>query len=191
MRTLRLRPFQYEKDLECLYAYMYDPAKQALFSHKFQCNTINAFERWFTEMLHTSYHDFFMIETAGQKTIGFTFSYEFFANDGHCKFTLCLFDGCTDLGYGVLAGAQMLDYLFSSYSLHQVFTTVFGYNLPCLSVHAHAGFRKLGELPNYRFYKGSYYSLHYYVMEREVFYQSAKKLLRVPKTTHSDEDRKT
>ena len=163
--------------MNVLFAYMNEPSHQALFSHKFQCNSVHSFERWFMEMLNTTYHDFFMIETSAGVTVGFTFSYAFFANDRHCKFTLCLFDQYKRIGYGALAGVQMLDYLFSSYSLQQVFTTVFDYNSESLSIHQHAGFEKVGELPQYRFLKGNYHSLHYYVIRREVFYQKAAKLL--------------
>ena len=177
MKALLLRPFRYETDFNLLYAYMGNPSHQALFSHKYQCNSVHAFERWLMEMLNSTYHDFFMIDTSSGVTIGFTFSYEFFQNDRHCKFTLCLFDQHKSLGYGALAGAQMLDYLFSCYSLQQVFTTVFDYNSESLSVHRHAGFERVGELPQYRFYNGSYHSLHYFVIRREVFYQKATRLL--------------
>lgn len=177
MKALRLRPFRYETDLDAMYAYMSDPTYQTLFSHKFQFNTVQAFERWLTEMLHTTCHDFFMIETEERETIGFTFSYEFYPNDRHCKFTLCLFEPYKNHGFGALAGTQMLDYLFSSYSLHQVFTAVFSFNSDSLSVHQHAGFQKVGELPNYRYLDGSYHSLHYFVLEREEFYKAAQGLL--------------
>ena len=177
MEALRMRPFRYETDLEKLYAYMTEPYTQALFSNKMQINTLQAFERWITEMLHTEYHDFFMIENASGNTVGFTFSYAFFPNDRHCKFTLCLFEEYVNHGVGVIAAAQMIDYLFSAYSLNQIFTAVFAYNQESLSVHQNSGFCKVGELPNYRFFNGSYHSLHWYVMEKEVFYHRAKQLL--------------
>lgn len=177
MKSLLLRPFCYETDIRDLYAYMTEPCSQALFSHKFQINTIHGFEKWLTEMLRTQYHDFFMIADTAGNTLGFTFSYDFFPNDGHCKFTLCLYTKYTKQGFGVIAAVKMLDYLFSSYSLLQVFTTVFSYNHESLAIHKHGGFRKVGELPNYRYFRGSLHSLHCYVIEREVFYDVANRFL--------------
>ena len=174
---IRLRPIQYDNDLIILYSYMSDSCNQKLFSHKFQCNSLCAFERWLSEKLNSTYHDFFMIEKKDGTLIGFTFSYDYFENDRHCKFTLCLFEDYTKLGYGVLASIQMLDYLFSNYSLNQVFTTVFDYNHDSLSIHRHEGIIKVGELPNYRYHNGSYHALHIFSIEREVFYKYSEKLL--------------
>ena len=176
-KTLRLRPIQYEKDLLSLYSYMSDPRRQPLFSHKFRCNSLHIFERWLSEKLNTVYHDFFVIEKNDGTLIGFTFSYDFFENDNHCKFTLCLLDEYTQIGYGALASIQMLDYLFSNYPLQQVFTTVFDYNKASLAIHRHKGIKKVGEMPNYRYYNGSYHALHIFSIEREVFYRHTRKML--------------
>lgn len=169
MNNITLRPFRYETDLELLFRYMGNMKNQCLFSHKFQINTIQSFERWLTEKLNVFYHDFFMIENYQQKVIGFTCSYDFFVYDGHCKFMLCLFEDSTYKGAGPIAAAQMLEYLFSFYPLHQVFTTVFSYNANSLSTNLKGGFREVGVLPNYRFLNGQYHSLHFLVMDRTTF----------------------
>lgn len=177
MYRVFLRPFDYQKDLEELYHYMSDMERQKLFSHKFQIHNLPDFQGWLNEKFHRLYHDFFMVENSRGETIGFTYSYEFFPLDGHCKFALCLWERYEKTGYGAVAACRMLDYLFTYYPLHQVFATVFDYNGQSLSANLNGGFIQVGELPRYRFYNGKYYSLHYLVMDRERFYQRYSTLL--------------
>lgn len=176
MNTVIFRPYQSGRDAQALFDYMREPETQRLFSHTFQIPTIQLFERWLSDRFQTTYHDFFMLEVQG-KTIGFTFSYDFFPNDRHCKFSLCLFPAYVSSGFGALAGVQMLDYLFASYPLRQVFTSVFGYNEASISLNLHAGFQQVGTLPGYRYQNGQYWDLYYYVMQRDVFYEKAAHLL--------------
>ena len=58
-----------------------------------------------------------MIENSKRKTIGFTFSYDFFSYDAHCKYTLCLYKEFQNHGLGAIAGIKMMDYLFKKYPL--------------------------------------------------------------------------
>ena len=177
MYQVTLRPFDYGKDLQPLYRYMTDMEHQKLFSHKFQIHNLPMFQEWLNEKFHRLYHDFFMIENGKGETVGFTYSYEFMANDRHCKFALCLWDEYKKTGYGAAAACKMMDHLFGNYSLNQVFTTVFDYNPLSLSTNLSAGFEEVGCLPNYRYLKGKYYSLHYLSMERQRFYERFSKLL--------------
>lgn len=110
-----------------------------------------------------------VIENQNGETIGFTYSYDFFQYDNHCKMALCLFDKYQNKGYGVIAALKMLDYLFSIYPLNQVFTTVFDYNKNSLNLNMKGGFKEAGVLPNYIFYKGAYHNLHYLYIKRGNF----------------------
>ena len=126
---VKLRSFDYAKDLKRLYEYMMKDENQILFSHGFQIHNLPMFDRWLSDMFSKNdYHDFFMIESPNGKTIGFTFSYEFFAYDGHCKYTLCLFEEFQNTGYGAVAGIKMMDYLFKKYPLRRIFVSIFDYN---------------------------------------------------------------
>ena len=176
MKAITFRPYQCGRDTPDLYDYMRGQDTQRLFSHTFQIPTIQLFERWITERLQKTYHDFFMLEYA-EKTIGFTFSYDFFPNDRHCKFTLCLYPQYVSSGLGVIAGAQMLHFLFSSYSINQVFTSVFGYNEASIRLNLRSGFQQVGILPNYRYENGQYWPLYYFVIDRTEFYKNADHLL--------------
>ena len=89
MLQVKFRNVDYAKDLKPLYEYMMKDENQRLFSHGFQIHNLPMFERWLFEKFDKNdYHDFFMIESLNGKTVGFTFSYEFFAYDGHCKYTI-------------------------------------------------------------------------------------------------------
>ena len=169
MYKIKLRLFNHEKDRGSLYSYMSKLENQIMFSHKFQVNNDREFCEWLNDRFRHLYHDFFMIETDKGETIGFTYSYEFFSNDGHLKFALCLFEEYQNKGYGPVAALHMLKYLFTSYSINQVFTTVFDYNQNSLQSNLKGGFDEVGVLPNYRFYDGKYHSLHYLTMSREKF----------------------
>ncbi len=180
MYKVNLRLFEYEKDIKCLYDYMTKPENKILFSHVFQTNSDREFVEWLNSRFKCLYHDFYMIELENREgdkntSIGFTYSYDFFANDGHCKLGLCLFEKYQNKGYGVGAALKMLNYLFATYSLNQVFTTVFDYNQNSLQSNLKGGFKEVGILPNYRFYDGQYYSLHYLTMERENFKKISSK----------------
>lgn len=72
---IKFRAFDYDKDLERLFTYMMKEENQILFSHSFQLKTIQFFEKWITDKLNHTYHDFFMIQDDIGRTIGFTFSY--------------------------------------------------------------------------------------------------------------------
>jgi len=171
MFKIHFRRFNYSKDLELLYTYMLCEEHQMLFSHSFQSHNINMFEHWLTEKFaRNEYHDFFIIENDCHKTIGFTFSYEFFALDAHCKFTLCLLDDYKNIGYGAVAALKMIDYMFKKYPLKRLFVSVFDYNNNSISNITKGGFELNGVLPEYRYHAGEYHSLHIFSLTREKFY---------------------
>ena len=123
------RNFKYGKNLDRLYKYMMKEENQILFSHGFQMNSLQLFERCLSEKFaQNEYHDFFMIEDSHENTMGFTFSYEFYGYDGYCKFTLCLFEEYVCQRYDAVATVKMMDYLFCKYPLKRVYVSVFDYN---------------------------------------------------------------
>lgn len=171
MLIVKLRRFDYRKDLKKLYHYMLDEKNQMMFSSGFQLHNIEMFESWITEkFVQNKYHDFFMIENKDGNSIGFTFSYEFFNYDAHCKYTLCLFEEYQDTGYGAVAGIMMMDYLFRNYPLKRIFISVFDYNATSLEINKKGGFEEVGVLPDYRYWGGGYYSLHVLTITRTKFY---------------------
>ena len=171
MMQLSFRSFDPNKDLERLFRYMSDERNQALFSHGFQINTARQFEGWLSQKLASGeYHDFFMIENGRGQTVGFTFSYEFFPFDGHCKYTLCLYEEFQGMGLGALAGAKMMDHLFGKYPLNRIFISVFDYNAQSIEANKKAGFVEVGVLPDYRYLHGAYHALHILCITRQEFY---------------------
>lgn len=178
MIKVNFRRFDYGLDLEKLYEYMMIDQNQRLFSYKFQVHNIVMFERWISEKFaKNEYHDFFMVEDAANNTIGFTFSYDFFVFDGHCKYTLCLYDDYQNKGYGAVAAIKMLDYLFCNYPLKRVFISVFDYNKNSLLMNMKGGFEEVGCLPEYRFWGGDNVSLHILNITRAKFYERYSKII--------------
>jgi len=178
MLQVIFRYFDYTKDLERLYAYMTKEENQLMFSHSFQLHNLPMFERWISEKFaRNEYHDFFMIENSAGETIGFTFSYDFFNYDAHCKYTLCLYEEYQQLGLGAIAGIKMMDYLFKKYPLNRIFVSVFGYNKNSLENNKKGGFEEVAVLPEYRFYGGEYFPLHILTISRQNFYLKHKKII--------------
>lgn len=171
MKKLIFRKLNFGRDLSVLFQYMTDLDSQSLLCEQFQINTIQMFERWLGSRFEMSvYHDFFMIETTSGQTVGFTFSYNFSMDNGHCKYTLCLIDEYKGTGLGVLAAMQMLEYLFKAYPLRQIYISVYDYNKDSLSVNRKGGFEDVGTCPEYRYYDGKYHDLHILRLTREKFY---------------------
>jgi len=170
MQDLILRKIDYNNDLHVLFKYMTDLESQSLISEQFQINTIQMFDRWLSSRFEMGvYHDFFMIETVGGKTIGFTFSYDFSLANGHCKYTLCLFNEYQGTGLGASAAIQMMNYLFKAYSLKQIYISVYEYNKESLRMNVRGGFEEVGVFPGYRFYAGEYHNLHILRITRKIF----------------------
>lgn len=164
------------QDFKPLYEYMINPQNQILFTGVLPFHTFSQFQDWLTERLRFFYHDFFIISTSNQEAIGFTFSYDFHELDQHCKYTLCLFEQSQRKGYGPAAAIKMMDYLFRTYPLNQIFISVYEYNTVSLNLNLKAGFKEVGVLPCYRYYNGKRYSLYILVMNRSDFYDSVTRL---------------
>lgn len=178
MFQVKFRSFDYAKDLVPLFNYMMKEENQILFSHGFQIHNLPMFERWISDKFaHNEYHDFFMIEDTQGKIIGFTFSYEFFNYDAHCKYTLCLFEEYQNHGLGAVAGIKMIDYLFRKYPLRRIFVSVFDYNQNSIANNLKGGFEEVAVLPEYRFYGGKYFPLHILTISREKFYSKHERII--------------
>lgn len=178
MLNVNFRNFNYSKDLEYMYLYMMKEENQILFSHSFQIHNLPMFEQWIAnKFARNEYHDFFMIENKNGDTIGFTFSYEFFPHDRHCKYTLCLYEKYQSVGYGAIAGVKMMDYLFTKYPLKRIYISVFDYNKQSIQNNMKGGFKEVGVLPDYRFWGGEYFSLHLLTISRTEFYNKNKKII--------------
>jgi len=182
MYRLTLRPFDYHKDLQRLFGYMISEDNQKMFSQGFQVHNLAQFEHWITDKFaKNEYHDFFMIECDDGKTIGFTFSYDFFKFDGHCKYTLCLYEDSQEKGYGAVAALKMMDYLFKKYPLRQILISVFDYNQNSLNCNLKGGFEEVGLIPDYRFSDGAYHAMHILRITRDKFYEVNQKRINMIK----------
>lgn len=171
MMTPHLRSIDPQRDIDRLYRYMSDERNQTLFSHSFRINSPQEFSQWLSgKLAGGDYHDFFMIDDAHGRTIGFTFSYEFFPYDRHCKFTLCLYEEFQGMGAGALAAALMMDYLFGAYPLRRIFVSIFDYNTASLEANEKGGFVEVGVLPEWRYARGEYHALHVLSISRQEFY---------------------
>ena len=112
---IKFRPFDYRKDSERLYEYMMKEENQILFSHSFQCHNLPMFQEWITaKFSNNTYHDFFIIENSRHIPVGFTFSYEFFENDSHCKYTLCLYEEYQKNAFKRIFLEEIIHHLYSS-----------------------------------------------------------------------------
>lgn len=142
--------------------------------------TINCemdFERYLEYRFNGYYHDFFMIMNAKDQSIGFVYSHDFYANDGHTMFTIVVKDRYQGQGYGAVASIMFLDYMFKTYNLRKIFTSVYEYNTLSMNTNISGGFTPEGVLKEYRYYNNRYYDLNYSSISRDVFYQKHNKTL--------------
>ena len=177
MNTSKLRKVNVKKDLEEIFLMMMNAKEQMLFYSKININSVMEFENWFLNQLRYNYHDFYVATTSTDEIIGFVFSYEFAAHDGHCNFCVYIKEGYRTTGTGAYAAIVFLDELFREYPLKKVYSHIYNYNKQSLACNISGGFVEEGCLREYRYYDGESHDLHIMSIDRSTFNKKLKPLL--------------
>lgn len=168
MKHLNFVRYDHRYHLELLYAWMNDPAEQAMFLTHSTSNSLREFEGWLQDRLKYFYHEFFVIQTVDGQPIGIIYSYDQKLLDGHCKVGVYVVPQWRN-GPGALAAVQMLDYLFCYYPLRRIYCEIYSYNRQSLSSTLQCGFEETGRLKEYRYHAGQYHDLVILTISREQF----------------------
>lgn len=172
---IRLEKLCLRNDVNALYKMMNAP-DQHLFSSYITFNSQELFENWLRTRITHEFHDFYTIRIADiDQPIGFAYNYDFSLKDGHCKLCIDLDASHRFLGLGAIAAIRYIKILFELYPLRKIYLTIYDYNQQSLQSNFHAGFREEGILSDFRYFDGSYHSLHYLSMTREKFLETLQK----------------
>lgn len=167
MRKIELRKVSIKNDVRLLYDMMLGE-DQYLFSTKLSFCTIDKFEEWIIGQLKNSFHDFYVAEMDGI-VIGYAHNYDFSLIDSRCKIAIFTLPNYRKIGLGGLLAISFIKRLFVDYPLNKIYLDIYSYNNESIESNLKAGFVKEGELPNYRYYDGTYHSMQILSMTREVF----------------------
>lgn len=91
--------------------------------------------------------------------IGTIYSYNLNKTDGYVFTTIYLVNEHTRKGYGVIAFALFMNYLFQSQNLHKIYTEAYSYNVSSLQAMRNAGFVEEGTFKEHRLLNGRRYHL--------------------------------
>lgn len=171
MSDIVWRPFDPQRDMEPMFRLYQDPQEQALFAQRVPITSSDEFAEWFGANIHTSYHDFHVVEdpSADYRMAGFVFSYDYRPFDLHCKVCLYAVPEYRGTGLAGVMGASFIDELFTIYPLRKVYALVYDYNGASLQSNLQAGFAEEGVMRDYRYLAGSYYDCHVLALTREAF----------------------
>lgn len=174
--NIELKELDVDRDLDSLFSMMLS-SDQYLFSTIISINSKEEFEEWLRSQIRNFFHEFKVIFFEG-KAVGFLYAYEFTLKDLHCKLCMDICDTLRGIGVGGIAAIMYLDYLFDTYPLRKVYSTVYEYNKQSLLSNIRAGFCEEGVLKEYRYYNGKYYDMHFFSITRERFATNLKKIAR-------------
>jgi RimJ/RimL family protein N-acetyltransferase len=122
----------------------------------------HAWSAWTAEMIAAK----FLVERDGQP-LGLVYDYKRTLEDGHTKVTALLTESRTGGGYGVIATAMLVDWLFRSLPFRKVYMDVYDYNPKVAEIVKKAGFVEEAVLKEDRFRDGQYWNLHVLAVYRD------------------------
>lgn len=97
--------------------------------------------------------------TRMEKPIGTIYSYGLNKTDGYVYITTYLAIGNECKGYGAIALALFMKYLFESFGLYKIYTEAYSYNTLSLKTMRNAGFSEEGVFKGHRLIDGERYDL--------------------------------
>lgn len=153
-----------------VYRLFTNPSVNPMIISKSDHNSMNTFSKWLDRHLETDFNDFMVFHASEDEFVGFAYSYDFHALDGHCLFSVAVKPEYQMTGSGGLISFQFLEYLFRNYNLRKVFIHVYGNNIHSRQCVEAFGFALEGTLREYRFYNGKFEDLLIYSVTREGFH---------------------
>lgn len=175
VNDITLRLVNVPWDLDFLYQIMTAP-DQYLFSTMTPLNSKDDFANWFLPRLQNDFHDFRVIMLQ-DKLIGVVYNYDFSLTNGHCKICTDVLEQYRNSGTGGVATILYMNYLFQSYPLRKIYSTVYEYNRQSLLSNARSGFVEEGVITRYKYHDGKYSDIHYFSISRESFNTKLRKYI--------------
>lgn len=168
---MKLVNFEPERDFDLLYDFFSDTENLSKISFPILIRNKQEFDAFLHNKLTTTWHDFKMM-IHGDKPVGFFFTHNHSSN--HCYVSLGVFNSCQSSGYGAMLAALALECIFMQYPYERVFQNVFGFNSASLNLHRKSGIvKEVGVLPRVRYYRGEYYDMSIFAVERDEFFSSS------------------
>lgn len=172
---ISLRIIESDEDIAFLFE-MFTASDQHLFSSTIPLNSISEFTEWISSRLRNYYHDF-RIMHYNNSPVGFIYSFDHFASDGHCKICVDVLPSFRNSGIGGLGTILFADYLFKTYPLRKIYSTVYDYNKQSLMTNIKSGLVEEGKLNGIKYYNGKFYDLHFFSISRDLFYSTLYKYI--------------
>lgn len=170
-------PIEDESAFDALYEMMCGD-DQYLYSVNINHTSKLSFLKWIKTRLIDDFHDFFLVRTKDDKKIcGFVHDYNFSLYAGHCKVVVYIDESFRKTGVGAYAAISFVKYLFNSYPLRKVYSTVYEYNKESMLNTEQVGFKEEGCLKKYRYYNGDHIGMKYYSVSREDFLRGSGRLV--------------
>lgn len=167
MKELQFSEFDASRDTNKLYSYM-DSEDQYLFSSSIHFNSEENFGRWLYDQMHHYFHDYFTVLYRSEP-IGYVYNFDFSLVNGNCKLVIFIEKKYRQFGMGGIVAINYMNYLFQSYPLKKLYSTIYDYNTESLQSNLKAGFIEEGCLKDFRYYNGAYHSMHILSMTRDSF----------------------
>lgn len=168
MMDLMMRYYDPARDFGHVYRLFVDPDTNPLILYKPDHNDVTAFQKWLDDALRTSFNDFFVFYH-DHDFVGFAYSYEFAALDGHCRFSLAVTPEMRGAGCGAIVSFRFLQHLFDSYPLRKVYFHVYAYNADSMACARALAGQEECVLKEYHYHKGAYHDLHVFAVDRRMY----------------------
>jgi RimJ/RimL family protein N-acetyltransferase len=159
-----------------VYRLFTNPSVNPLIINKPDHNSMGAFSKWLDRHLETDFNDFMVFRTEEEAFVGFAYSYDFHALDGHCLFTVAVKPEYQMTGGGGMIALQFLEYLFKNYNLRKAYIHVYGNNAHSRRCAEAFGFQLEGTLQEYRFFDGKFEDLLIYAVTRQGFHDITQRI---------------
>lgn len=173
--VIRLSPVQ-EADYLVLYDWLSDLSELHLWT---DVRKLMSREEFIADIKQRMQNSLIMVvrDGASQAPMGVLQLFEVALREGTASFLIYMDKRWRSLGYGFLATAEFLSYVFTNYPLRKVYADVYGFNERSALLLLAAGFQPEGRLRKHLWWQDRYWDLVKYAMTREAFESGAQYLL--------------
>lgn len=172
-----LEPFKADYFNEIYYIDM-DIERMIFFSENPKVMTKEKFADRLSKNFQNHYHQYFVVRANyGKKIIGYVYSYNFNAYNGHIYMAISSDETPLSRCAIAEAGIIFIDFIFRRYSVRKIYADIYNFNEKSIHIVTTTGFVKEAELREHRYYDGEYHSMLIYALYRESFYKKNTKLL--------------
>lgn len=131
-------------------------------------NDTISFEKWLNTELTKGINDF-MVFYEENTFLGFAYTYDFYALDGHTRMTVAVKPEYITSGVGCLIATNFLQYLFKTYTLRKVYMNVYDYNNNSINAISRLGLYEESRLKEYHYYDDKYCDLVIFSISKEQY----------------------